>query len=261
MNQLYIAWQDEETRRWFPVGMLTHYLNRYQFVYLRGAVLAAQTGLFFPFPSFPDLHAVYEDTDLFPLFANRVMPRSRREFKEYIEWLSISEAEADPMTLLMRSGGRSATDSLEMYTCPQRMDDGSYHIRFFMHGVRYMSSEAIECISTLQYGTRLLLMHDLQNPHDPKALIFRTDGEHPGDKQMVGYCPRYLTAHLHEFLSSSHDLTDDVIATVERVNLSPAPIQLRLLCNLSMRWSDAFKPYDGEEYKQLKHIVHTLQLS
>ncbi len=260
MNQLYIAWQDEETRRWFPVGILTHYHHLYQFEYLHGAELAAQTGHFFPFPSFPDLYAVYEDMELFPLFANRVMPRSRRVFKEYVDWLGLPEDETDPMALLQRSGGRSATDSLEMFPYPQEMNDGSYHISFFTHGVRYMSPEALQRINTLQRGARLFLMHDLQNPHDANAFMFRTDGEHPGDKQMVGYCPRYLTAHLHELLKSSHDFFDDVIATVEQVNLSPAPIQLRLLCSLAMRWSDPFKPYSGDEYEPLEHSVHHLQL-
>ena len=253
MKQLYVAWQDEGTRQWFPVGMLTNEHSRYQFSYLRGAEKAAQTGRFSPFPSFPDLNAVYEDTNLFPLFANRVMPRSRREYKDYVQWLALPKEEDDPMALLTRSGGRSATDSLEIYPHPEKTAEGVYHVHFFVHGVRYMTPEAMTLIDTLLPETRLMLMQDLQNSHDSTALLLRTDGEKPGDKQMVGYCPRYLTTDLHRLLRepNSIDFYEAVVVKVERVNPPPVPIQLRLLCSLTMHWPAGFAPFSELDYQTL----------
>lgn len=42
---------------------------------------------------------------------------------------------------------------------------------------------------------------------------------------------------------------------VERVNPAPAPLQLRLLCNLTSRWPARFKPFAGDPYEPVSEGV------
>jgi hypothetical protein len=74
MKTLYLAWQDPEGRRWLPVGRLSFDGHVYRFVYTKGA---KQSPRFVPFGAMRDLHVVYESAVLFPLFANRLLSKTR----------------------------------------------------------------------------------------------------------------------------------------------------------------------------------------
>src|SRR5947209_6759948 len=121
-QKLFLAWRDPETGSWYPVGRLQNLGDRYEFVYTRGALRAQRAAGFCPFPGFPDIGSAYESEELFPLFANRLLARGRAEYADFIEWMSVSESEADPVVLLARSGGQRATDTLEVFPCPERSD-------------------------------------------------------------------------------------------------------------------------------------------
>src|SRR5712691_11405148 len=100
MKALYLAWQDPASREWLPVGRLTYENKRYRFVYTSGAKKSKN---FFPFGRMRDLESVYESTDLFPLFANRILSKSRPEYQQFLHWLNVTEDEADPLALLART--------------------------------------------------------------------------------------------------------------------------------------------------------------
>ena len=144
---------------------------------------------------------------------------------------------------MSRSGGQRATDSFEVFPCPERDAQGQYHIHFFSHGLRHLPSEIQPHIDQLQPNARLYAAHDFQNPYDKKALLLRTE-----DKYIVGYCPRYLVNEFFDLLR--HDPARLEIL-VERVNPSPTPSQFRLLCNLTAEWSEGFQPFSGEAYQPL----------
>ena len=38
-----------------------------------------------PLDSFPDFHKLYEASELFPLFRNRIVDAERKDFKEYLQ--------------------------------------------------------------------------------------------------------------------------------------------------------------------------------
>ncbi|HEX2094561.1 MAG TPA: hypothetical protein VHG28_19305, partial [Longimicrobiaceae bacterium] len=105
MSTLYLAWQAPAARSWYVVGRLSAETGVYRFVYTQGALRADREAGFGSLSSFPELGRVYESDTLFPLFANRLMPRSRREYPAFVEWMSVSEDESDPFALLARSGG------------------------------------------------------------------------------------------------------------------------------------------------------------
>lgn len=211
-------------------------------VYLAGALRAREQAGFDGLAGFPSFDQTYEVETLFPLFTNRLPPRTRPEYGEFVRWLNVPQDEDDPIVLLARSGGRRATDSLEVYPCPEPDGDGRYHIHFVVHGLRHLPEASIERVERLEPGERLFLMHDLQNPKDPKALLLRTGARGDRDVHPVGYCPRYLAEDLHGIWEEAGSTLS---LAVERVNPAPAPLQLRLLCNLTSRWPAGFKPFFG----------------
>jgi hypothetical protein len=61
-------------------------------------------------------------------------------------------------------------------------------------------------------------------------------------------CPRYLTKDIYELMQKN---PQTINIRVEKVNLNPTPIQLRLLCHLTAEWPSDFQPFSGEEYQPL----------
>ena len=240
---LFLAWQEPRTRAWYPVGRLAYDGEKYQFVYTVGARAAQRAQGFQPLPSFPDLEQIYESDEFFPLFANRLLPRSTAEYADFVKWLDLPQHQDDPIALLARSGGRQATDTFEVFPSPEPDESGQYHIHFFAHGLRHLPGAAIERIHRLQPDQPLMLIHDFQNPADSRALMLRTE-----DCYNIGYCPRYLLDDLFKLITRDPHLLH---VAVERVNLPPAPLQLRLLCNLTARWPDGFEPFADEMYQPL----------
>ena len=244
MKTLFLAWQDSLSRTWFPVGKLTHEDGMYHFDYLQGALKAKAIANFQPIWSFPDLEHHYSSIELFPLFTNRLLRPSRPDYKDFVQWLNIPEHQNDPIALLARSGGKRKTESFEVFSCPERDENGIYHVHFFVHGLRHFPSDTQKYVQSLSVGTRLFITHDVQNEFDSRALILRTE-----DLHFVGYCPRYFTQDFFELICN---FPKQVNVTIERVNPSPTPIQFRLLCSLTAKWSDDFHPFSDPIFQILR---------
>ncbi|NMG11246.1 HIRAN domain-containing protein [Brasilonema sp. UFV-L1] len=243
MKTLFLAWQDPISRCWFPIGRLTFDGDKYQFVYTHGATNAQSECGFQPLLSFPDLNKVYKSVELFPLFSNRLMRRSRPEYKNFVQWLNIPQHSDDPIAILARSGGSKVTDHLEVFPCPEPDENGLYHIHFFAHGLRHLPQCATSRINRAQPGELLWLSHEIQNPYDPNALTLNTEDHH-----IVGYCPRYL---VHDALKMLRQNPTLVHVHVERVNPVPTPLQFRLLCNMTAEWHQDFRPFSSDDYQPI----------
>jgi HIRAN domain len=238
VKALFVAWQDPDSRKWLPVGRLTRDNGGYRFVYTQGA---RESKRFRPFGSMGDLDATYVSDELFPLFANRILPKSRPEYQDFLRWLGLSKEQHDALELLARSGGLRGTDTLEIFPCPEPTADNEYQVFFFVHGLRYLTSENQAHVRSLQSGEELFLMRDIQNPSDPMALLLRT-----GDPMsLVGYCPRYYSAELSGLVEVVGQ--SEVKAAVEQVN-QDAPNDLRLLCKLRAPWPSSFTPCSREQF-------------
>ncbi len=247
MSTLFLAWQDPASRGWFPIGRLQSFGESYWFVYTNGAEHARQKAGFQGLIAFPDMRAVYVSDRLFPLFANRLLQPSRGEYREYLTWLSVPDSENSPVAILARSGGRRATDTLEVFPCPEPNENGEYEFHFLVHGVSHIPEPSAHRALQLKPGEPLLAMRDCQNPKDPEAVALRTAETFDGDMFLIGYCPRYLQADFLKLVKRD----DSLKITVERVNPPPAPIQLRVLCKALTRWPEGFNPFDSEEYEPL----------
>jgi hypothetical protein len=246
MSSAYVAWRAPSLRTWYPIGRLSLNDGLFEFIYTEGARRAKEEANFEPLASFPHLNARYISPELFPLFANRLLPKSRREYPQFIEWMSAGADDGDPVALLARSGGRRATDALELFQAPEPDPSGILRMHFFVHGIQHFSAISIDRTLRLEPGEQLLLMHDFQNPHDPFALMLRTSEGSPGDIYPIGYCPRYLLEDMFELLRTAPQAAR---VTVRRVNPPPAPIWFRLLCTLTTDWPSHYQPLSGSDYQ------------
>lgn len=247
VRTLFLAWQDPDERRWFTVGRLDQKDGTYVFQYTQGAVEAQERG-FAPIVSFPDFNQAYESDEIFPLFANQVLSRSRPEFDDFIEWLSIPKDEVDPVAILARTGDQM-TDTLEIFPYPKTLGDHTYEFHFFVRGLRHQSPCAIDRAKRLEPEEPLRLVSDIQNEHDPNACLLRTAEQREQDMHLMGYLPRYLARELAEVPK------EQVVRSrveVVRVNPSPAPIHFRILCRLTMEWEPGPGPFTSEVYQPIQ---------
>lgn len=235
-----MAWQSPTERSWFTVGRLCSQDGRFRFDYTHGAENARKVG-FRSFSAFPDLYVSYESERLFPFFANRLPSRTRREYKDFLRWVSPHEVEEDPVALLARSGGTRMTDSLELFPQPS-WNNGWYHLHFFVHGLSHMPAAAASRAEQLQESEQLLIMKDVQNRHDTSALVLRTEERYDQDFFFMGFVPRYLAQDVAPILERS-----TASASVSRINLPPAPIQFRILCCFRIRPPAGHSLFQGEE--------------
>ena len=243
MKTLYLIWRQPE-RRWWPVGRLRREGSTYVFEYTRGAI-AAKAGGFRPLLSFPELDTAYVSSDLFPLFANRLPPSSRDDYKQFVEALDLGD-ERDPLVLLGRSGGERQTDTFEVFPAPERTPEGRFETTFFVRGLRYRPQETHEEVLRLRSGDGLTLEPEPDNPHDELAVRVLSDR-----RTHLGHVPRYLAPDVQHLRESGVD----VVARVRRVSPPPAPMQFRVLCELSAEWPPEFSPLRSEEFEPLRALV------
>ncbi|RAP58311.1 HIRAN domain-containing protein [Oleiagrimonas sp. MCCC 1A03011] len=241
MKALFLAYQDQETRHWFPVARLTKTETNYHLVYTNGA---RELEGFSGFGRMSNLEEEYVSTKLFPLFTNRVLPKSRPEYMEYLSWLGLTPESHSDLEELARTGGLRATDSLELIPCPEPNESNEYVAYFFARGIRHFPDEVGERCKKLEVGGRLYLMKDFQNPHDPFALLLRTDDP----VSLVGYAPKYYAKDFNVLADDS----DEVQVFVEKINLS-APMQYRVLCKIVAPWPKFFAACNSKIFLPVGH--------
>lgn len=251
MRKLFLTWQDKKSRKWYPVAQLTFDGVLYRFSYLNGANQAKEEANFQPIVSFPDFNKVYESSALFPMFANRVMPGSRPEYKQTIEWLALPKNTNDPLAFIARTGGAKVTDTFAMFCSPESDKDNNYSLHFFAHGLRYLPECSREKIYSLSEGDKIYLALDFQNPFEATALQL-----HTGDNYIVGYCPSYLLDDVNEIVSQKK-----VEVCVERVNDQNSPLQFRLLCRMTFPQLAHFKPFHQGNFQPVPTPDKTIEES
>jgi hypothetical protein len=239
MKTLYLAWQGPD-RKWFPVGRLDADLtdNRFQFGYTKGALSAEQAVGFKPLLAFPDFERSYESSELFPLFKNRVIDSTRKNFAEYLESLGLEDN--DPIAILAVTGGERRTDSLEVFPRIVKDAEGSFKCRFFLHGLRHMNEEARQRAMSLKPGEQLGVSIELTNPATRVGIQLTTSDYH-----FLGWTPHYLIADL---IGATSDV-NVIGAKVVRVNMDDAPLNRRVLIEFSGKLPDEVVPMSQPDFQ------------
>lgn len=216
-ENFFFAWQAPVDRAWFPVGRLDAdtELSSYRFCYTKGADTAVRTAGFHPIASFPTLGIAYQSSELFPMFKNRVLGSQRRDFKTYVETLALDNP--DPIEILAVSGGERQTDSFEVFPKIEKAADGSFRCRFFLHGLRHMSTRAQQRAQSLRQGETLGVSVELSNPKYGLAIQLTSH-----DYEFIGWTPHCIVSDLLKAINKTHDISAHVIQiNAGNVPLSP----------------------------------------
>lgn len=241
-RRLYVSWRDAEGSI-HPVGLLlvrqpVDAGPQFSFAYLK---LAEQLAGFEPLPGLPNLHERYDQERLFPVFANRLMPRSRPDFDLLASWVDLA-ADADPFEVLARTNGRRATDRIEVFAGPELTADGRSTVLFLARGIRHVDGAA-DAVSSLAVGDLLTLVDERANEFNPRAILMRVS-----DGQCVGYVPDYLVEHVHDLRDMNGT---DPLVTVEHVNGPDVAPHLRLLCRAEAPWPAGYQPFSDARFQPL----------
>jgi hypothetical protein len=246
MNKhVYLAWQDQSNREWHVIGQLLRTDAGYEFRYTQGV---QNVSTFSALSNMPDHHKVYSSSELFSLFKNRLMPKSRPDYSAYMSWMAIEHEGVlvDDLDALAISGGERETDFFRIIPTPEKNAKGDYAFKFFANGLSHMHDHVKERIKDLEKESPLYLAHDFQNKRDPLALFLRTDDP----PCLIGYIPAYFTKVIHKIKNEKESKSDAICVKVVQVN-EDAPIQMRLLCELSAPFLN--KPW--EEYEDEFRLI------
>jgi hypothetical protein len=242
--RLYVSWQHPDTRQIVPVGMLSRSdadgATAYEFRYLKAAL---SLDGFSAFVGFPDFTSAYRSEQLFPFFENRLMPRGRDDYNDFLASLGLPQG-ADPFEVLARSEAKRATDAIEVFPEPTVSADGIASCRFLVRGIRHLP-HAQEAIESLTLGERLFVVLDPQNKVDQLAILLRN-----GQYEFIGYLPRFLTSLVH----APHLNGDiqDVCVRVEHIGDVNGPVHIRLLCRVEVPWPNSGPVLNGPEYEPVQ---------
>ncbi len=245
LNAVFVAWRDPVHHRCYPVGRLARLAGpgsgrAYEFVYVQGVSSAKEAGFSHIVP-FEDLHSIYRSAALFPFFMNRIMSESRSDRDAFLQRMMLTQP--DPLEILSRTGGIRATDSFEVFPLP-RLDPSmpGFRTLFFVHALRHFPASAHQRIALLQPGEVLYMVMDCQNEFDPLAIALRT-----ADRVLVGHVPGYLLMGMYEL----RDKCADICLSVAQVNLEPAPLDQRLLCEMETCWPPDYRPFVDDRFQPI----------
>lgn len=242
MSSVYIIWQDQYSKLWHPVAKLTRENGLFRLNYTKGAVSSSN---FIPFPKMDDLGKVYESNELFPFFQNRILPKSRPEFRSLISWLDMTIENFDPLEYLGVTGGVRKTDNYRILKLPE-LKNGKYVYDFLISGIHYIDDFSKNRVLKLKEGSELEFFFEDDNPVDKNAIALK-------DKEtgaFIGYCPRYLVNDFRKLIGDNSN--KKATFKVKKIN-SDAPASYRVVCRFESADVDEYKPLMFEEY-----MAHTI---
>lgn len=255
-QRMIVAWQNPETRRITPIGVLTRMERGYGFAYL-DSVRAIEG--FRPIVGFPHIDRQYRSDTLFHLFAQRAMSPRRPDYHRFITALGLTPEDDEPWEQLARSRGTRAVDRLQLFPVPV-VQDGAVRCPFLVHGTRHVSENVIEVdgiaprttaaeheqtLGDLTPGERLRLVPEPLNSFNPAAMLITSESS-----QVVGWVPDLLVNDLHRLRNIT-----DVESRVLRVNGPDAPAHLRVLAELTADGAGSFEFFAGPEWLTIPEVT------
>lgn len=193
--ELWLIWQNVETRQRYHVGRLRYHNNIYTFSYetsgYRRKLAEAMDNGYRPHLAFPDTNKVYTSNKLFGPFSRRLPDPRRPDYHSVLRDLGLPKSTTE-MAVLQATGGLLVTDSYE-FVSPIIVEDDSFDLDFFVAGWRYYDGDSI--IDCLQRGDLVEFSLDPENLEDNKAVIVMSAN---GEK--LGYIPAFYSAWMFEII-------------------------------------------------------------
>jgi len=242
--ELFLLWKaDGHDGDYIPIGRLHYDGQHFRFSYVKGVFRALKSG-YAAIPEFPDIYSTYEDRTLFPIFANRLMNRSRKYFDRYLEALAISP-DMDELQELARSSGKKATDRYRIVAKPERRE-GKLNLVFFAEGLTLspFGNELSHFLSDVKPGDVLHLVIRTQNSLAQPVVELHTQTD-----RLIGGVPKYLTKALIPLLQNS---AEDILCRVLRINYPPSMYAPDiLLVEVASNWPAGWEPFSDEEFQNV----------
>ena len=110
-DSVYLVWKDVKTGKKYKVAILYKENNTFYFKYILENVKEAQKNGFKLLVAFPQINALYDNPQLFAIFAARLPEQTRPEIKDILTTYGMTEY--DEFELLKRSGAKLPTDNYE----------------------------------------------------------------------------------------------------------------------------------------------------
>lgn len=237
VTRLLVTARDLETRLYRPVGFLCRSGEGYSFTYLRHEV---ERQGFRPLPGLARaVDGPMQATDLFPLFAERVISARRPDRPVTFAALGLEE-DAAPFEVLVRSHGQRVGDTIELLPAPDAGPGETVSFTFLSHGVRHLPETNQARINELGPGDPLRLCPEPQNPVNPRARLV-TDT----DELRLGWVPDPLIGII-ERLSRCR-------VSVERSNGPEVGFHFRLLARVEGVVGAGSRLFEGSEWEPLAH--------
>lgn len=206
VQTLLVVWQNKKSRLFYHIGNLSHYNGNYEFTYtltgLRKLNDALNNG-YMLHPAFPFQQKVYRSTELFSAFDRRLPSSDRADFIKVLHDLGLNQ-HSSKMDILKETRGRLASDSYS-FEQPLKVDvDNKLRTSFFVHGMRHQNLPD-NWADRLAYNTRLELINEPTNLHDPYAVAIYTQGG-----QQLGYVPAFYSKAIFALIQDGAQLSANV---------------------------------------------------
>ncbi|WP_342558006.1 HIRAN domain-containing protein [Metasolibacillus sp. FSL K6-0083] len=212
--ELWLIWQNVETRQRYHVGRLFYEDGLYTFIYetkgVRRKLKEAMENGYRPHLAFPNTSKIYTSSTLFGPFARRLPDVRRPDYLILLQELGLS-VECTDMDVLRATGGILATDAYE-FVSPIYFEEHAFAFDFFIAGWRYYDGERL--VHELQVGDGIDFLLDPDNPHDNKAVIITSLA---GDK--LGFVPAFYSGWMFEVIEKGCHFK----AKVEAIHPHAAP--------------------------------------
>lgn len=212
--ELWLIWQNAETRQRYHIGKLFHEDGVYKFAYentsYRRKLPEALDNGYRPHLSFPDINKVYSSNKLFGPFDRRLPDERRPDYQTLLQELGLP-SDSTKMDILRATGGILATDSYE-FVSPIFIEENHFDLDFFVAGWRYYDGEDV--INQLQSGDDVNFTLESENPEDKKAvLVMSVNGE------KLGYIPAFYSGWMFEVIQRNCKFR----ARIERIHPQAVP--------------------------------------
>ncbi|ANU10136.1 DNA-binding protein [Planococcus antarcticus DSM 14505] len=196
--ELWLIWQNVETRQRYHIGKLFHEDGVYTFSYerqgYRRRLEEAMEQGYRPHLAFPEINKTYTSQKLFGPFARRLPDSRRPDYSYVLQKLGLSN-DCTEMDMLRATGGILATDSYE-FVSPILVEQNSFNYDFYVAGWRYYKGDKV--LNQLQVGDSIEFTLDPENVHDHRAVEVHTQS---GDK--LGFIPAFYSGWMFEIIAKN----------------------------------------------------------
>lgn len=207
-EKLLLCWQaPSDGTRYVVVELYRSSANEYIFKYLKNTndFKDAQKLGFTMHPAFHNNQDIH-NSGVLEAFTGRIPPRSRNDFKEYLQNFRISNnVSISDFALLGYTGAKLPSDGFSIIN---PFENTSIPSEFLIElaGTRHMKGLDLK---TVQIGDPVEFIEEPNNQYDKEAIFVVSKG------QKLGYISRWQTQAFHKWI---RDRGISLLANVERIN-------------------------------------------